>query len=690
MLELTLDLVARYPRPGTAIPGKIAFSPDGRLLTYLHASDGGLARVLHAMDVATGATRVLFAPPDGGVTDANVSREEALRRERQRLRETGVTHYSWSETGSTLLVPLGGDAWAGPEGSLTRVARGAVDPRLSPDGTRLAFVRDGELFIVELATGAERRLTHDARPGVTNGLAEYVAQEEMDRFSGFWWSCDGRFLAYEQADDRHIPEYVIPHLGTDVPTFESHRYPFAGAENVKVRLGVVPVGGGSTVWMDLGGFEYLARVAWHPDGRLFAQLQTRDQKRLELRAFDPATGKGAPLVVETSDLWVNLHSDLRFVPDTGEFLWASERSGFKHLELRRADGSLARVLTSGEWSVDFVAGFDPKGRRVAFSGANPPTEWQVFVVSLDGGEPVRLTKEPGVHTAVFSKDFASWVDVHDSRTIPFSVRLRNPDRVVHASAKIDLPLVPPEPFTFRTRDGVELFGTYYRPAKLPAPLIVQVYGGPHVQTAVDSWLGTVELRAQYLAKQGFLVMRVDNRGSARRGLKFEGALARRMGTVEVDDQVDGVSFAKSQGWVDGDRVGIYGWSYGGYMTLMGLLKAPEVFKAGVAGAPNADTAGYDTHYTEHFMGTPQDNPEGYREASCRTFADRLRGKLLLIHGMIDENVHFRHTALFVDALIKANKPYELLLYPSERHMPRSEKDRRNMEERIVEFFKANL
>ena len=689
MKRLTLDDVARYPRPGTAIPGKLSFSPDGRLLTYLHAADGGLARVLHAMDVATGATRVLFSAPGGGVTDANVSREEALRRERQRLRETGVTHYAWSETGATLLVPIGGDAWAGPEGSLRLVARGAVDPHLSPDGSRVAFVRDGELHVAEVA-GGERRLTHDAQPGVTNGLAEYVAQEEMGRFSGFWWSRDGRFLAYEQADDRHIPEYVIPHLGTDAPVFERHRYPFAGADNVRVKLGVVPVAGGSTAWMDLGDFEYLARAAWHPDGRLFAQLQSRDQKRLELRAFDPATGKGTTLLVEESDLWINLHNDLRFVPDTGEFLWASERSGFKHLELRRSDGSLARILTSGEWAVDYALGLDPKGRRVAFSAAHPATEWNVFVASLDGGEPVRLTKEPGTHGAVFSKDFSSWVDIHDSRTTPPSVRLRNPDRVVHPSAAVDLPLVTPEPVTFRTRDGAELFGTVYRPAKLPAPLIVQVYGGPHVQTAVDSWLATVELRAQYLAQEGFLVLRVDNRGSARRGLKFEGAIARRMGTVEVRDQVDGVNFAKSKGWVDGDRVGIYGWSYGGYMTLMCLLKAPEVFKAGVAGAPNSDTAGYDTHYTERYMGTPQDNPDGYREASCQNFADRLRGKLLLIHGMIDENVHFRHTARFIDALIKANKPYELLLYPSERHMPRGERDRRNMEERIVEFFKANL
>jgi dipeptidyl-peptidase-4 len=337
-----------------------------------------------------------------------------------------------------------------------------------------------------------------------------------------------------------------------------------------------------------------------------------------------------------------------------------------------------------------VAGFDPKGRRVAFTAANPVTECQVYLAGLDGAEPVRLTKEPGIHQAVFSKNFASWVDIHDSRTVPLSVRLRSPDRDVSPAAAVDLPLVTPELFAFRSRDGAELFGMLYRPAKLPAPLIVQVYGGPHVQTALDTWLATVELRAQFLAKEGFLVMRVDNRGSARRGLKFEGAIARRMGTVEVRDQVDGVNLAKSKGWVDGDRVGIYGWSYGGYMTLMCLLKAPEVFKAGVAGAPNADAAGYDTHYTERYMGTPQDNPEGYREASCHNFADRLRGKLLLIHGMIDENVHFRHTARFIDALIKANKPYELMLYPSERHMPRGEKDRRNMEERIVEFFRANL
>jgi dipeptidyl-peptidase-4 len=293
-----------------------------------------------------------------------------------------------------------------------------------------------------------------------------------------------------------------------------------------------------------------------------------------------------------------------------------------------------------------------------------------------------------MHLAVFSKDFSSWVDVHDSRSAPYSVRLRNPDRAVHAPVAVELPA--PEIFQFRSRDGADLFGMVYKPARLPAPLIVQVYGGPHHQSVLDSWLSTVELRAQFLARQGFIVLRADNRGSWRRGLKFEGAIARRMGTVEVSDQVDAVAFAKSKGWVDRDRVGIYGWSYGGYMTLMCLLKAPETFKAGVAGAPVTDWDGYDTHYTERYMGTPADNPEGYRAASVLPLAATLTRPILLIHGMADENVHFRHTARLVGVLNAAQRPYELLPFPEERHLPRGGRDREYLEERLAAHFERTL
>ena len=684
MAELTLDLVARFPRPGTVVPGKLAFSPDGRLVTFLFARDGGLARDLWALDLDTGERRVLFTPPGEGVTDQNVSREEQLRRERQRLRETGVTHYAWSDEGGVLLVPLRGELFVQREGAARSVARDAVDPQLSPDGSKVAFVRAGDLFVVDIATANETRLTRDAQPGLTHGLAEYIAQEEMARFSGFWWSRDSKRLAFARVDERHIPVYPIPHLGRDSFEVEEHRYPFAGAENANVSLHVVSADGGPSQPVPFPG-EYLARVAWHPDGRLVVQSQDRRQRTLIVSVG------GAVLGTESSDTYVNLHHDLRFVRESGEILWASERSGFKHLYLYSPDGTLLRPVTSGDWPVDAVVGFDSKSRRVAFTAGRNPVEQHVCVASLDGGEPEQLTKEPGIHGAVFSPGFKAWVDVHESLAKPPSVTLRGSrSAIVHASAAIEVDLATPELRTFKSRGAVTLHAMLTKPVKLPAPLIVYVYGGPHVQLVQDAWAYAVDLRAQYLAKQGFLVMRVDNRGSSRRGHLFEKTIYRRMGTIEVEDQVDGVRWAQSQGLVDRDRIGIYGWSYGGYMTLMCMAKASEVFKVGVAGAPVTSWDGYDTHYTERYMDTPQENPDGYRDGSVMTHVDKLRGRLMLVHGMIDENVHFRHTARLLDAMAKADKPVDLLIYPEERHMPRSENDRRNMESRIVEYFRTWL
>ncbi len=690
MEELTLDRVAHLPAPGLAIPGKLAFSPSGRILTFLHDPEGGLNRRMWSLDVETGE-RTLFFAPETGVTEENISREEQLRRERERLLHTGVTHYEWAEDAEVVLVPLRGELWVVESGRARCVGRNARSPRLSPDGRRVAFVRDDELWCLDVAGGDERRLTHDAAPGITNGIAEYVAQEEMHRSQGFWWSRDGERLAVEQVDDRHIPLFRIPHWGTKAPhDVEEHRYPFAGGENARVRLGVVGARGGAVTWCDLGGAEYLCRVDWHPDGRLFVQTMDRDQTRLELRAYDPATGRGRVLLNEASVVWVNLHDDLRFVRATGEFLWSSERTGYRQLYLYSPDASECRPVTETGFPCGGVT-LDEAGRRVAFHAATSPVESHVFVVPLDGGEPEPWTTEPGMHGAVFSKDLSAWADTFHSTRVPPTITVHaGAERVLHEPAEIDVRLATPELFSFRNRTGVTLHGVVTLPARLPAPLIVDVYGGPHAQSVLDAWTTTVDLRAQYLASQGFVVMSVDNRGSARRGLAFEGEILRRMGTVEVDDQVDGVRYAQSRGWVDGDRVGMYGWSYGGYMTILCLLKASDVFRVGVAGAPVTSWDGYDTFYTERYMRRPQDNPEGYREGSAMAHAEKLRGKLLIVHGMIDENVHFRHTSRFLDALAKANRQVDLLLYPEERHVPRSERDRRNMEERVVEYFRAHL
>jgi dipeptidyl-peptidase-4 len=711
-MELTLDLVARYPRPGTAVPGKIGYAPDGRLVTYLHSLDGGLSRDLFALDLATGRRERVFAPPDEGATDENVSREEALRRERQRLRETGVTHYLWAEDAPVMLVPLRGELYGVENGRATCIASGALDPKPSRDGRRAFFVRDAELWCVDEA--GERRLTEGAEPGLTNGVAEYIAQEEMGRHTGYWPSPNGELVAYEQADERHIPVYPIVHQGKDQLSIEEHRYPFAGAANARVKLGVVPATGGTTRWLDLGPDQdiYLARVDWSPDGRLFVQILSRDQRRLDLWAYDAATGRRELLLTEATAPWVNLHDDLRFVAATGEFIWSSERTGFRHLYLYDAAGKLVRQLTEGDWPVDAVARLDAARRQLYFlAGRGSPLERHLHGVSLDGGEVEQLTHEPGWHDAVVAPDGSSFVDTHESRERPPSVTVRSTDgpadgrngpadsrngaalHTLQEPAKVGLELTPPELRSFQTADGTTLYAAIYLPpggGSPTTPLIVSVYGGPHAQTVRDTWAQTVDLRAQYLARAGFVVLKVDNRGSARRGLAFEAPIHRDMGEIELRDQVEGVGWLCAQGLADPSRVGIYGWSYGGYMSAMALMKAPEVFKVAVAGAPVTHWDGYDTCYTERYMASPAENPDGYQRSSVMAHVERLSGKLLLVHGMIDENVHFRHTARLVTELVAANKPHDLLIYPNERHMPRSEKDRVQMETRIVEYFRAHL
>jgi dipeptidyl-peptidase-4 len=701
---ITPEQVAHFPRPGMAIPGRIRYSPDAKFVTYLFSERGDLVRDLWGFELATGRRQRWLSPPGETVTEENVSREEALRRERLRLRETGITDYIWAEKANVMLLPLRGDLYRWAEGSATKLAGGGVsDPKITDDGRRAFFVRDADVWMVDDA-GERRLTTHPA--GATNGLAEFVAQEELDRLSGYWPSPNGDMVAFEQVDESHIPVFPIVHQGKAELEIEEHRYPFAGSANARVKLGVVSVDSGATTWIDLGADDgYLARVDWHPDGRLFVQWLSRDWQHLELRAYDVGTGAGRVILAENLQPWINLHHDLRFVESTGEFIWSSERSGFRHLYLYAPDGKLIRQLTSGDWVAEATVALDEKDRKLYFVGwKEGPLGRQLFRVSLEGGEPQYLTPEPGMHGVVIAPDFSSFVDVWDNREHPPRITVRTmtgaPRQIIHESTPIDLDLPPPELHQFRSSDGVEMHAAVYRPRSTStsgdgqsgarAPVIVSVYGGPSAQMVNDSWAQTVDLRAQLLAQQGFNVLKVDNRGSARRGLAFEAPIARSMGQVEVRDQVEGVHWLGTLGYADTSRVGIYGASYGGYITAMALLTAPDVFKAGVASAPVTFWEGYDTAYTEKYMGKPEVNTAGYRLASALTHADQLRGSLLIIHGMIDENVHFRHSARLMQALIDAGKPFETLLYPNERHMPRSEKDRIDTERRILEFFQRNL
>lgn len=716
MTKITLDDVARYPLPGMAIPNTFTFSPDDKWLTYLHSAEGTLTQQLYACDVESGASWQLVTPPGAGDQEQTLSLEEKLRRERARSLAVGVTRYALSGQGFRVLVPLNGGIYVqeddGRDAPLRQIVGSeggpALDPQFSPDGSLVAYVRDAELYVVSTDGGAPVQVTAGARgTGRTHGLAEYIAQEEMGRSHGFWWSSDSRRLAFAEVDETHIPVYRIVHQGQDQVgegAQEDHRYPFAGQANAKVRLGVIAVDGGAPVWMDLGDDDdiYLARVQWQPDGRLLAQIENREQTELRLVRFDLQTGASETLLTETSDVWINLHDMLTPLKD-GRFVWASERTGFRHLYLYDGNGQMLHQLTDGAWMVDTLAGIDEERGLVYFTATlEHPTEQHLYVISLDGGEPRRLTREPGMHIVTLDHARRRFIDVHSAPETPPTVMLRDladgallrviyntPDPRVAA-----LGLSAPQIVAFQNGNGDTLYGAlYFPPAEFgprPYSVVVSVYGGPHAQRVTRNWAVTVDMRAQYLSSLGFLVFKVDNRGSARRGLAFEGALKHTMGDVEVQDQVDGVKWLVGQGLANPAHVGIYGWSYGGYMAAMCLARAPETFKVAVAGAPVTHWDGYDTHYTERYMGTPQSNPAGYAISNVMAHVDKMQGHLLLVHGLIDENVHFRHTARLINALIHARKPYTLLLFPNERHTPRSLADRIYMEERVRDFFIANL
>jgi dipeptidyl-peptidase-4 len=707
--------VARIPAPGMAAPSDLNFSPDDRIVTFLYSPEMTLVNQLYAYDIETGERTILVQASELDAAEEGYSLAEALRRERMRQLSLGVTHYAWADLGSRIILSLQGGIYGKelPVGPLRKIVDQSIGqilaPQLSPDGQWIGFVLNSELYVAPFAGGEPRPVTTGAREtGRTHGLAEYIAEEEMGRHQGFWWSPDSQWIAFCEVDETHIPPYRIVHQGVDFDgeiVQEDHTYPFAGQPNAHVRLGVISVRGGKPTWMDLGSDpdSYLARVNWFPDGSLVVQVENRPQTRLDLLKLDTRTGKARPLLTETSETWINLHDLLVPLKKQDGFIWASERTGFRHLYLFDAEGNLVRPLTQGEWMVDSLAGVDEeKGLVYYTASADSPLECHLYAVGLDGGTPRRITAEPGIHTVVIDHACKRFLDLYSNLYHPPSLTLRSLASVsqeVSILAENDprieaTRISAPEIVALDNRKGDRLYGAIFRPPERfglgPYPTIVYVYGGPHVQLVANDWKLTAAMRPQYLRQLGYLVFVLDNRGSARRGLAFEGTIKSKLGHPEVEDQVDGVRWLVQKGLADPQRVAVYGWSYGGYMAAMCLATAPETFKAAVCGAPVTDWDGYDTHYTERYMGLPQENEAAYFESSVLTQAGKMKGKLMLVHGLIDENVHFRHTARLINILIRARKPYDLLVFPDERHSPRRLEERVYMEENIRDFFLRNV
>ena len=646
-----------------------------------------------------------------------LSREEELRQERMRMRGPGQVNYNTTgkavrtENGDLFLLSKDGN-----KKQLTQTAGAEIAPQLTANSKFVAFVREHALYGMTTADQKEIRLSPSPADGLGYGEAEFVAQEEMDRFDGFWISPDGSKIVYQETDERHIPVYPIVHQGDTEWNVENHRYPFPGKANANVRLGIVKTSGGETKWLTLlpgEGEQYLARVHWETPKSCLVELLSRDHKKLKMLRVDSESGSSAVVLSETAKDFINLHEEFRIADEkTGEFIWATEESGFKHLQLRSREGKLIRNLSKGPGAVDRIVKFMPDKRELWYSGWDKlPVESHLFRVSLDGGEPVKLTTEPGMHSATVADDGESFTDRYSSfTTASQSIKKDRNGKALQenkAAGAEKTPVSTPidgqiaesasgaKLLSFKSRDGVTLYGAYYPPRNLKpgqkAPLLVQVYGGPHVQTVTNSYfMGNDGSAASYNAR-GIAVWKMDNRGSSRRGKEFEAAVFRNMGDLEVRDQVDGVKqIGKLFPEVDLARVGITGGSYGGYMTLRALTEAPETFHVGVSFAPVTDWDGYDTCYTERYMETPQTNPEGYRKSSVLTGVDRIKGKLLLIHGMIDENVHYRHTARLVQALMAANKPFELLAVPEGRHGFRRAADSAFARNKTVQFFEMHL
>ena len=694
---VTLDDVTatRSPQSGS---GAIHWVPDGKRFAFREGNSiwqYGVQSKLKKEIVSLVPLREKAVKPP---------RAEAFDWQNRRVAES---RYQWSSSGAEMLVDADGDLFlvqveSGEWKQLTATAEAERDPKLSPDGRRVAFRRREDLYCLDIASRKETRLTRDGSPTLLNGQLDWVYPEELDLSTAYWWSPDSKRIAYLQFDISREPVFPQVDLLSAQARLEPEHYPQAGEPNAEVRVGVVAAGGGPTRWMDLGetrGF-LIARVDWLPGSQGVAvQRLNRIQNRLDLLAADASTGATSLLLREQDPYWINVTDIYRFLKDGKHFLWSSEREGFRHLYLYSMDGKLVRALTRGEFEVTGLAGVDEAAKMVYYvSTAQSPLERQLDRVGFDGKHAARLSRTPGTHTISMSPDCEYYLDSESSLTSPPQRTLHTKDGRLAAvymeadrSATDDLQILPTEVVTFTASDGALLYASLIKPAGFTPgkkyPAIVMIYGGPHAQMVRDMWTGVSW--SQALAARGFVIWQVDNRGSAGRGHKWEASVFRNLGAKELEDQKEGLHYLESLGFVDSSRIGIYGWSYGGYMTLYALCNAPGLFRAGIAGAPLTDWRNYDTIYTERYMGLPQDNRDGYRRSSVVEKAGDLAAKLLIVHNFGDDNVHFQNTLQMSDALERAGKQFELMLYPQKAHAV-SGPVRKQMLEGLTQFFERNL
>jgi dipeptidyl-peptidase-4 len=684
-------------------PVKPKPTPDGKAVLFLRSLPRVPKLRLYEFDVATGKTRELLTPEmvlKGA--EEHLTAEEKARRERQRVSVGGFTDFHLSDDGRLILVSLSGKLYVveRASGSVKALNAGAgviVDPKFVAGSQAIAYVRDNDLYVLDLAENREKPVTTGGTAKVTHALAEFVAQEEMARFTGYWCSPDGKRVAYEEADAGgvevwHVADPIHPDR-EPTPFF----YPRPGKANVKVRLGVMPLAGGETVWVkwNVEKYPYMAAVHWDKRGPLTVVVQTRLQDEIALLSVEPATGQTTQLLIERDPAWVNLpHSGPRWLAD-GSFLWVEEHGDGTQIEHRDATGALKGELVGPIAGHLNLVDVDPDTGRFVYHMSKDPTCDQLYRQKVGDSTEETLTQGVGMHGATFSDNHDVWV-CHES---PAEGMPRSTVRKADGTLIGELPSVAEEP-PFKPRAelakvgaGEGFYASIVRPRDFSAarryPVVVYVYGGPGHQQVTAAMAS--RLLVQWIADQGFIVVSLDNRGTPGRGRDWERAISKKFGSVPLEDQVAGLqALGAKYPEMDLQRVGVYGWSFGGYMSALSVLRRPDVYKAAVAGAPVVDWLDYDTHYTERYLGLPETDAAAYKEGSLLTYAEGLSRPLLLIHGTADDNVYFRHTLKLTDALFRAGKDFEVLPLSGFTHMVPDPVVTQRLYARIAGHFRKHL
>jgi dipeptidyl-peptidase-4 len=693
-------------------PETIKWSPDGSKVSFVQRDDAGEHGELWYVDAAIGEKKVLVteAKLSSLAPDASKIKDE---REKERRMRYHVAAYLWAPDSKHLLFDSQGQLWLynldnATAVQVTSAADPSEDPKFSPDGNRIAYVRRHNLYVQPISGQEGKALTNDPEEYILNGEVDWVYAEELSVRSNYFWSPDSSEIAFLQMDEKQVPSYPITDWLPTHPKVDQEKYPKAGDPNPVVRIGVISAKGGKPKWISLGNDPdtYIPRFGWIRAGVLWAQVLNRAQDTVDLYFVEAKSGHSRKVLTENiADGWVNVNDDFHILKAEDRFIWSSWRDGHTHLYLYSfdkqnpisSDAKLERQLEKGDYEVLSVEAVDDGA--VYFSANEGDYRQQhTFSVKLDGSDFHRLSQGDGTHFANFSADGKHWLDNYSSTmkapTISLCSQGGGPCSAVWQSRSVDdYGLIPPKYLEFKADDGTTLYGQLFLPPGETSgkiPVIINVYGGPAAQLVRDTWEGSTAFFHQMLLQKGFAIFTVDNRGTPNRDRKFQTSIRHQFGAIELSDQLAALNQLLAQyPQLDKDRVAIWGWSNGGSMTLYSMTHS-EAFKAGVSVAPVTDWRNYDSIYTERYMGLPKDNAKGYDDGTIPKAADKLHGALFLVHGTSDDNVHFQNSIQMIDALIKADKKFRLMIYPNKTHGIAGKAARTQLFQLIEDHFEREL